>query len=123
MFNELKLNENGFTFLEIIFVILLLTILATVAMLNYSGLQQSAVNDLALTDLKVIRAALRSYHLENNDFPATGLDELTTQGFLDENPDDKCVSGGGIKYQYRRDSASSCTVWSAGSGLTLTVTP
>jgi prepilin-type N-terminal cleavage/methylation domain-containing protein len=122
MFSEYRNKNNGFTFLEMILVIFILTIVASIAMLNYSGLQQATVNDLVKTDLKVLRAALRSYHLENDDFPAT-LDELVTQHFLDENPVDKYLSGGGATYRYQRDSADSCTVWSAGPDLTLTVTP
>ena len=105
-------TEEGFTFLELVVVILLLSILVTVASLHYSGLQEETTKDLVRIDLKVIQTALKSYHLENGDYPAS-LQILVDDGFLEDMPVDKFVSGTGSSYLYQKN-ASSFTLWSRG---------
>jgi prepilin-type N-terminal cleavage/methylation domain-containing protein len=116
-------KENGFTFLELIFVVLLLATLAGIAMLNYSRIQQDTAKELVNVDLKVIRAALRSYYLEKKDFP-TALHNLVNENYLSEEPFDKLDPGHAAVYEYTRISASSCTIRSTiDSNLSMTVTP
>lgn len=105
--------EAGLTFLELIFTVLLLATLASIAMLNYGELQQDTVRGLAGTDLKVIRAALRSYYLENGTFP-DNLARLVEVKLLETVPDDKFLDGSGAKYHYQLISAGSAKLWSVG---------
>lgn len=105
--------EAGLTFLELIFTVLLLATLASIAMLNYGELQQDTVRELAGTDLKVIRAALRSYYLDHGTFP-DNLARLVEVKLLDAVPDDKFLDGSGTKYHYQLMSASSAKLWSVG---------
>ncbi|HYH03922.1 MAG TPA: hypothetical protein VEC37_12525 [Bacillota bacterium] len=113
MFVEIYRKSEGFTFLELIFVVLLLATLASVAMLNYSGLQEGTTRDLVKAELQVLRAALRSYYLEMNTFPAD-LNQLVTDKIMDGLPDDKFIEGSGVSYRYQRNSSSSAQVWSVG---------
>lgn len=106
-------KSEGFTFLELIIVVLLLATLASVAMLNYSGLQETATQDLVKTDLQVLRAALRSYYLEKTTFP-TSLNQLVADKIMDELPDDKFAGGSGVIYRYQLISANSARLWSVG---------
>ncbi|HHZ19624.1 MAG TPA: prepilin-type N-terminal cleavage/methylation domain-containing protein [Firmicutes bacterium] len=86
-------NEKGFTFIELITVVLLISVLATIAMLNYSGVQRQAKTDLVNADLKILRAAVRAYCLDHNN-PPPDLNRLAEEGYIDENPDDKFAPAG-----------------------------
>ena len=87
------LNEqSGFTLVEMIFVVLLLSTLLTMVSLNFSGLQEQTTLEIVNVDLKVIRTAAKSYYLDRNAFPSS-LNDLT--GYLDELPEDKFLNGSG----------------------------
>jgi type II secretory pathway pseudopilin PulG len=114
--------EEGFTFLEMVFVVLLLATLATIAVLNYSGVQHDTAKELVGVDFKVIRAALRSYYLENKSFPAT-LEDLVTSNYLSEQPFDKLDPRQTALYSYTVD-AGSCTIGSTiDTNLSMMITP
>ena len=105
------LNEqSGFTLVEMIFVVLLLSTLLTMVSLNFSGLQEQTTLEIVNVDLKVIRTAAKSYYLDRNAFPSS-LNDLT--GYLDELPEDKFLNGSGTKYRLS-STGSSCKVWSVG---------
>lgn len=91
-------GENGFTFIEMITVVLLISILATVAMLEYSGIQRQVKTDLVHADLKILRAAVRAYYMDHHAYPPD-LHHLATEGYLEENPDDKFAPIGS-KYKF-----------------------
>lgn len=109
-FKDWHLDSKGFTFIEMIFVVLLLSTLAVTITLNFSGLQDDTVKDIVQIDLKVIRSAARTYYLEKGQFPNT-LEDLNA--YFDELPNDKYVVSGNQPYQLR-SSDKTCTVWSVG---------
>jgi prepilin-type N-terminal cleavage/methylation domain-containing protein len=122
MFVEKCHNEKGFTFLEMIFVVLLLATLAAIAVLNYSGVQNDTAKELVKVDFKVIRAALCSYYLENKSFPGT-LGDLVTTHYLSEQPFDKLDPRQTAFYSYTINT-SSCTIGSTiDTNLSMTITP
>lgn len=107
-------KEDGFTLVEMIFVVILLSTLITIASLSFSGIQEQTTRDLVLIDLKIIRMAAKSYYIDHKSFPAS-LNDLS--GYLDELPEDKFLSQTGTKYQLS-SSESTCTVWSVGPNRT-----
>jgi prepilin-type N-terminal cleavage/methylation domain-containing protein len=122
MFVEKCQCERGFTFLEMIFVVLILATLAAIAVLNYSGVQHDTTKELVGVDFKIIRAALRSYYLENKSFPGT-LGDLVTTNYLSEQPFDKLDPKQAAFYSYSVNT-SSCTIGSTiDSNLSMTITP
>lgn len=84
----LKNSEAGFTIVEVVFVMVVLATLVSIATMTYSGLQNQAIKDLVMVDLKVIRSAARTYHMKHQGFPDAPVN-LATDGYLDELPKDK----------------------------------
>ena len=107
-----QIKEAGFTFLELMYVVILITILVTMATLNFSSLQNDTTEELVRVDLKVLRAAARAYYLKNGTFPPD-LKTLVSDGYLDELPHDKFVRGGGADYLFV-SGATTYTIWSRG---------
>ncbi len=83
-----NLNEAGFSLIESIFIIVILSVLVSISVLVYSGLQSKLTADLVSVDLKTIRATARTYYMKNLTFPAA-LNTLVVDGYLDESPHDK----------------------------------
>lgn len=104
--------EAGFTVIEVVFVMVVLAILVSIATMTYSGLQTQATKDLVMVDLKVIRAAARSYHMKHQAFPAA-LVTLATDGYLDELPKDKFAPT--LDYLFDGSNPSLFRIWSRGS--------
>lgn len=105
------LDQEGFTFLELILVIVLLSTLLSVATLNYSSLQEQTLTDLAQADLQVLRAAIKSYYIKHQTYPDS-LNALIinpNERYLDELPRDKF--GSGETYGYSKDQRK---IWSRG---------
>jgi general secretion pathway protein G len=70
--------ERGFTLVELMVVIVILGLLATVVMINVLPSQDRAMRGKARTDVSVLEQALESYRLEMLTYPTTeqGLDAL-----------------------------------------------
>lgn len=73
-------KEKGFTLVELMVVIVILGLLATVVMINVLQSQDRAMRGKARTDVSVLEQALESYRLEMLSYPTTeqGLAALTT---------------------------------------------
>lgn len=61
----------GFTLLEVLIVVFLIGILATVVVSNFGPANVNAENQVAQTQLRIIYAAANSFRVENNRFPTT----------------------------------------------------
>ncbi len=65
--------KAGFTLMELLIVIVIVGILVTLAMVNYSGVREQTFDKEAKANLKLIQAAQRIYHMENTFFyPCAG---------------------------------------------------
>src|SRR5437016_3504193 len=67
-------DEAGFTFMEVLAVVLLLGILALVALPNYFGTQADAQNAVRTSNVAAINTALGLYQYRNGACPPTGPD-------------------------------------------------
>lgn len=101
-------KETGFTFIEMIFVVLLLSTLLTIASLNFTDLQNQTTGQIVEVDLAVIRAAARAYYMDNQQFPVN-IGQLSN--YLADTPEDKYLTGSSYKLS---SAGTTCKVWSVG---------
>lgn len=112
MEQNVKTNkEAGFTLIELLLVILIISILTSIATLIYSNFQNQATTDLVWFDLKVIRAAARMYYMDYQTFPPD-IQTLVDKSYLDEMPKDKFAPESPYKFKFI--SANSFQEWSVG---------
>ncbi len=96
-------GQGGFTLLEILIVVAILGILATIIVPKIMKRPEEARRTKAKIDIKAIETALNLYRLDNGVYPSTeqGLEALVTkpttgvipknwneEGYLDKNPKD-----------------------------------
>jgi general secretion pathway protein G len=105
-------REAGFTLVEMMVVIVILGLLATVVAINVLPSQDKAMKEKARADVSVLEQALESYRLDTFNFPRTedGLQALVTPPASLAQPD-RFREGGYIRrlpkdpwgndYQYR----------------------
>jgi type II secretion system protein G len=63
------MKKNGFTLVEILIVVGLLTILFSMGIGSYTSIQKKARDDRRRADIEQIRAALEIYRTTNNAYP------------------------------------------------------
>jgi len=85
-------GEKGFTLIELIVVIAVLGVLATLIVPRVIGVQDSAKKAADDANEKIIRNALERYYVDNNETYPDDLEDLVDDGYLDEIPDK--ASGG-----------------------------
>ena len=75
-----RYNQDGFTLIEIMVVILILGLLATIVVQSLRGAADKAKRTKAQADLAEIKTALDRYYLDNGYYPTTdqGLSALVT---------------------------------------------
>jgi prepilin-type N-terminal cleavage/methylation domain-containing protein len=66
---SLKNKSKGFTIVELLIVIVVIGILATLVIVTFTGIQQKARDSKRKTDLGAIQASLESYYSSNNTYP------------------------------------------------------
>ena len=74
-------RQRGFTLLEIMVVIVILGILASLVVPNLMGNKEQADRQKAVSDIVALENALDMYKLDNNRYPTTeqGLEALVTK--------------------------------------------
>lgn len=110
-------KDRGFTLVEIMVVVVILGMLATIVLPNVLGSQETAKRKTAITELAQIHKAAELYYIQNNRIPT--LEDMITEddkgnAFLpgyDTVPDDPW----GNPYQiFPLDSSNKFTVWCNG---------
>ncbi|MCC8474681.1 type II secretion system major pseudopilin GspG [Xanthomonas arboricola] len=110
-------RTRGFTLVELMVVIVIIGLLATVVMINVMPSQDRAMVEKARADVAVLEQALETYRLDNLSYPSTeqGLQALLNApsgltrperyrqgGYIRRLPEDPW----GHAYQYRRPGRS-----------------
>ena len=125
--NSLK-GQAGFTLLELMVVIVILGVLASMVVPNLMGNKEKADAQKATSDIVALEGSLDMYKLDNHRYPTTeqGLQALVTKpdiapipknyrddGYIRRLPEDPW----GNPYQYRRRSAhgGQFDIWSFGA--------
>jgi general secretion pathway protein G len=106
-------HKEGFTLVELMVVIVIIGLLATVVAINVLPSQDRAMTTKARADIATLEQAIETYRLDNLDFPAdlqalvaapAGLanpERYRPGGYVRRLPEDPW----GHPYQYRRQSA------------------
>ncbi len=80
-------QDAGFTLMELMIVMAIISVLATLAVPSFIGAIKSAREAVLREDLHVMRAAIDSYTMDKQKAPQT-LDDLIQDGYLRSIPED-----------------------------------
>jgi general secretion pathway protein G len=80
-------GEDGFTLIELVIVMAIIAILASIAVPSYLSSVKSAKEAVLKEDLHVMRDAIDSYTMDKGKAPQ-GLDDLVQAGYLKSIPTD-----------------------------------
>ena len=81
------LRDSGFTLVELMIVMAIIGVLATLAIPSYITAIKHAREAVLKEDLHVMRAAIDSYTMDKQKAPQS-LDDLVTDGYLKVIPED-----------------------------------
>ena len=87
MVNRKERSQKGFTLIELLIVITLITILATMGIVQYRTSIQSTREAILHTDLFRMRDAIDQYYADKAKYPAS-LDALVSDGYMRKIPED-----------------------------------
>jgi general secretion pathway protein G len=85
--NRKERSQKGFTLIELLIVITLITILATMGIVQYRNSIQSTREAILHTDLFRMRDAIDQYYADKAKYPAS-LDALVSDGYMRKIPED-----------------------------------
>lgn len=90
-------EHSGFTILELLIVIVIIGILATIALPKYLGIREDATSAVSKSNLKALQTAIERYYLDMGDYPEK-LADLVNDGLIKKN---SCyIPGSTTVYQY-----------------------
>jgi general secretion pathway protein G len=81
------LAQDGFTLIELLIVLALITILATMGVVQYKNSVQHAREGVLRKDLFSLRDAIDQYYADKNKYPAS-LETLVSDGYMRRIPED-----------------------------------
>lgn len=124
MKKTMNTKQSGFTLIEIMVVVVIIGLLATLILPNILGRQDQALQVKAKADIRTISGQLSLYKLDNFSYPSTseGLQALVSnpggksswRGYLDKLPKDPWDNS----YQYLspgQKNTKTFDLWSYGS--------
>lgn len=89
-----RLKNGGFTIVELLIVIVVIGILASIVVVSYNGIQQKAQNINRLDDLDKITSLLALYAKNNNGlYPVTTSNSTANWKTIDVRTDSHCFNG------------------------------
>lgn len=80
-------RERGFTLLEMVMVMTIIVVLATVGVVSYQHIQLKAKEEVLKQDLKTMRKLIDEYQADREQLPKA-LEDLVTTGYMREIPID-----------------------------------
>lgn len=119
---SLKNKSKGFTIVELLIVIVVIGILATLVIVTFTGIQQKARNSQRQTDINAVDSHVEAYFAANGYYPT--LADLNSDSFRTNNLkglDPQALidpKGGSIQGTTDSSHYSYVASASAGSGLT-----
>ena len=87
MRTEPRTREAGWTLIELMVVMSLIGVLATLALAQYRNSVQAAKEAVLKADLFLMRDAINQYYADKGTYPAS-LQSLVSEGYLRRIPDD-----------------------------------
>lgn len=108
-------KNSGFTIVELLIVIVVIAILASITIVAYNGIQSRARDSVRSSDIEQVKKAVELYYVDNGSYPSVGTDNtgynLPTLAtalvpkYMAVLPTDPL--GGSNYYQYVRGTVSS----------------
>ncbi|MGA9771096.1 MAG: type II secretion system protein [Blastocatellia bacterium] len=86
-FQQHKDSEQGFTLLEMVMVMTIIVVLATVGVVSYQHIQLKAKEEVLKQDLKTMRKLIDEYQADREQLPKA-LEDLVTHGYMRDIPID-----------------------------------
>lgn len=80
---SLQTKQRGFTIIELLIVIIVIGILATLVITTFSGIQRNARNRTREADINALHSQLEFYYGQNGKYPL--LDEVNETGVANAN--------------------------------------
>ncbi|MDE1177396.1 MAG: type II secretion system protein [Edaphobacter sp.] len=86
-----RTRESGFTLIELMIVMIIISVLAAIAVPMYVQSVRNAKEAVLKEDLRTMRAAIDAYTIDKQKAPQS-LDDLVQQGYLKSMPKDPMTS-------------------------------
>lgn len=114
-------RRSGFTLIEMMIVIVVISILIGVLLPNFRGTQDEAMTQRARSEMRTLATAVESYYIHNSNTLPSALSSLTsaTPRIINVIPDDPF--NGTTDYQYATTGAY-YVIWSIGINRTVGIT-
>lgn len=115
----MRKKTAGFTLIEVLVTVTIIALLTAISVSSYASVNRSSRDSTRLSDAGQIRAALESYHSDEDSYPASLSSLVGT--YLSSVPTDPKPTAGG-EYSYVATSGGSdyiLTVYSEKEGTTL----
>lgn len=111
-------NKAGFTLVELLLVVAILGVLATVAVMNLGGMGEEARIKATQSDIAEIQVAVSTYEVRTGKYPSA-IDDLTKEingqkGLLDVT---SLTDKWGTKYAYKNEGGGYFEIRSAGPDM------
>ena len=89
-------QDKGFTLVELLIVIVILGILATVTVFAVRGITDQGQTSACNADQKTLQTAVEAYYAQNGSATAPSAADLVTEGLIVEAPVNYTVVGGTV---------------------------
>ncbi len=105
--------KKGFTIIELVIVVAVIAILATVVMLSYNGIRNRSRDTAILKDLRNLAGKIQTYEADYNSAPttATNLDALNWQATQGSYRADSTVAARNLIYCYSGTGSANNQYW------------
>lgn len=111
-------KQNGFTIVELLIVIVVIGVLAAITIVAYNGINNRALVNAQVSDLKSLQKALELYKVDNGNYPMTtgwvGWDQASnfipglSPQYIERQPQKNAsIVSGSDTYLYRSTSSVS----------------
>lgn len=94
-------KSEGYTFIEIMIVIVLMGLMMAIALTAYAGVRKSSRDGTRKADLETIRSSLEMYRSDEGSYPAQASDLVTD--YLQSLPKDPTTA---VDYPYTRSGTN-----------------